>query len=417
MPEEKPDVILLAYYFPPHSTIGAARPYRFYKHLKKAGRRCWIVTASEQPPDAPPDVLFVPDQTAELWSSVERKPLSAMAHAERFVRRYLIPAGIGIAWSIAAAQQCRVIMARNPERKFVVVSTFPPIGVHLAGLLLSFRRAIPWIADFRDPLINPDPELRRYLLANRVAVWLQGVTVRRARGLIANTGQMADLWRRDFPWSRPKIHVIWNGFDPDEQPAAREIPARPYRVLAHAGTLYVGRSPIPIMESLERLRGTDPETRDARLLLIGPVENSTRLDRKFCDRATRQGWLDLRDGMAPKDEAQRLIEEADYLLLLQPQSTVQVPGKLFEYLAVGRPIVALVPRHSAVEDILLKAGVPYVCIYPDEEAEARDQKLLRALRLPSTPVRFSEWFEAQFNAQYQARQLASLVDGVFGNSP
>ena len=417
MLEEKPDVILLAYYFPPDSTIGAARPYRFYKHLKKAGRRCWVVTASQQPPNAPPDVLFVLDKMDELWSSAERKPLSAMAHAERFVRRYLIRAGIGIAWSIAAAQQCRAIIARNPGRRFVVVSTFPPVGVHLAGLLLSFWRAAPWIADFRDPLINLDPELRRYRFTYPIAVWLQGVTFRRASGLIANTEQLADLWRAAFPLFRPKIHVIWNGFDPDAQPAPREIPARPYRVLAHAGTLYVGRSPIPIMESLERLRETEPETRDARLLLIGPVENSTRLDREFCDRAARQGWLDLRDEMAPKDEAQRLVEEADYLLLLQPQSTVQVPGKLFEYLAVGRPIVALVPRHSAVEDILLKAGVPYVCIYPDEEAEERDRKLLRALRFPSTPVRFSAWFETQFNAEYQARQLASLVDGVFGNSP
>jgi glycosyltransferase involved in cell wall biosynthesis len=417
MLEEKPDVILIAYYFPPDSTIGAARPYRFYKYLKKAGRRCWIVTASQQPSNAPPDVLFVLDKTDELWSSPERKPLSAMAHVERFARRYLVPAGIGIAWSIAAAQQCRAIIARNPGRRFVVVSTFPPVGVHLAGLLLSFRRAAHWIADFRDPLINLDPYLRRYLLAHRFAVWLQRFTFRRASGLIANTEQLADLWRGGFSLYRPKIHVIWNGFDPDEQPAPREIPARPYRVLAHAGTLYVGRTPTLIMESLERLRETYPETRDSRLLLVGPVENSARLDQAFCDRAARDGWLDLRDGMAPKDEAQRLIEEADYLLLLQPQSTVQVPGKLFEYLSVGRPIVAVVPRHSAVEYILMKAGVPYVCLYPDDEAEVRDQKLLRALRFPSTPVRFSAWFETQFNAEYQARQLASLVDGVFGNSP
>src|ERR1035437_9339601 len=74
MLEKTPDVILLAYYFPPDSTIGAARPYRFYKHLKKAGRRCWVVTASQQPPNAPPDVLFVLDKKGRRVVAGEEKP-------------------------------------------------------------------------------------------------------------------------------------------------------------------------------------------------------------------------------------------------------------------------------------------------------------------------------------------------------
>ena len=113
-----------------------------------------------------------------------------------------------------------------------------------------------------------------------------------------------------------------------------------------------------------------------------------------------------------KADALRLNEEADGLLLLQPQSDVQVPGKIFEYICIGRPILALVPRESAVEQVLAKSGVPYVCLYSDDEPEIMDQKVLQFLRLPSRSVPYSDWFRNNFNAEYQAAQLASIIGQI-----
>ena len=106
------------------------------------------------------------------------------------------------------------------------------------------------------------------------------------------------------------------------------------------------------------------------------------------------------------------MEEADALLLVQPQSDVQVPGKLFEYICIGRPVLALVPRASAVEAILAKSGIPNVCLYADDAPEAADQKLLEFLRLPNTPTPASEWFRTNFNAEEQTKQLAAIVETV-----
>jgi glycosyltransferase involved in cell wall biosynthesis len=411
----KPDIILIAYHFPPDPAIGSARPYRFYRHLRKSGRRCWVVTAAK-PGGAPlPDVVWVLDRTAGLWDSKTRLPLSVRVQTERFIRRFLVPAGLGIGWSLDAARQCRSIVKENPGRSFVAVSTFPPVGAHLAGLWLRLRGTTPWIADFRDPMISNDPEYLKWPLANPVSARLERFSLGKASGVIANTEQLAGQWREAYPWARQKVHTIWNGFDPDEQPAARPIPPRPYRVLAHAGALYGGRTPGPILESLSRLRETNPEVRDMRVVLVGPAECSAALDPGLCERGASEGWLDVRDRTVPKSEAQQLIEEADYLLLLQPQSAVQVPGKLFEYISVGRPIVAFVPQNSAVEDILGKAGVPYVCIHPDDMIEVRDRKLLEALRFSSAPVRFSDWYADRFNAGYQAGLLAALADGACGD--
>src|ERR1035441_5445616 len=122
----KPDVLLVAYYFPPHQGIGGARPSRFYKYLKRTGFRCHVVTASAQDADSPPDVLFAPDSTASIWESRENKRLSIRAQIERGVRKLFFPGGLGLSWSLAAAQCCRAIIRRNPDRRFVLISSFPP---------------------------------------------------------------------------------------------------------------------------------------------------------------------------------------------------------------------------------------------------------------------------------------------------
>ena len=107
-----------------------------------------------------------------------------------------------------------------------------------------------------------------------------------------------------------------------------------------------------------------------------------------------------------------MLEEADALLLVQPQSDVQVPGKLFEYICIGRPILALVPRASAIEQILQKSGIPHVCIYGDDTATLADQKLVEFLRLPNAASEASEWFRTNFNAEEQTKKLAEIIDLV-----
>jgi hypothetical protein len=143
---------------------------------------------------------------------------------------------------------------------------------------------------------------------------------------------------------------------------------------------------------------------------VGPRYNTAELEYGL-EKTAADGWLQFRDTV-PRQEARRLTAQADGLLLLQPQSAIQVPAKLFEYLAIGRPILALVPRDSAVEYILSRAGVPYRCIYSDDEPEAADRTLQDFLALPSDPVHFNPWFEEQFDGRRQTAELASLFDRI-----
>jgi hypothetical protein len=207
--------------------------------------------------------------------------------------------------------------------------------------------------------------------------------------------------------------VIANGFDPEERSGPRSLPPRPHKTLVHAGAMYGGRNANIVIKALARLRPISPEARHTRVVLLGSVGRQAAIHEAVYAQAQTEGWLDYRPWNAPRSEAARLTEESDFLLLLQPQTALQVPAKLFDYICIGRPILALAPRYSEVERILERAGVPYACIYPSDEPGAVDRKLVEFLRFPSDAVRCSGWFESEFDAAKQSSRLASLMDAVW----
>src|ERR1051326_45364 len=129
-PDGQNDVLILAYYFPPQNASGAQRPYRFHKYLPEFGYAPVVVCGSDKP---------VESAGAEkiIWLS-ER-----MAGVLRFQLR----------WLPSAVREAEQVIRPNPIR--CVVSPFPPLATHLLGAYLQRKYKIKWIADFRDPLFNP----------------------------------------------------------------------------------------------------------------------------------------------------------------------------------------------------------------------------------------------------------------------
>ncbi len=407
----KPHVILIAYHFPPGPEMGAVRPYRFYKYLARMGYPCHVITASAQT-EGNPDVTFLADDLRAIWEGTGEQRKSFKAYQELLVRKVAFPGHIGIRWSIAAAAQCHELVRKFPDEKFVVFSTYPPLGVIPAGLMAYLRDRLPWIADFRDPLSSG---LGDAFVSARQRFWnnqLEARVFRQASAVIANVEGAAEMWRKRYPRAAGKLHVISNGFDPEDAPQAKEIPPRAQKLIVHAGGLYHGRTPNAIVASLARLRvsGTR-EAMAAKILLVGHVDVKTGLDQALYDSAQREGWLEMQ-AQVSRIDAQRLLEEADALLLVQPQSDVQVPGKLFEYICIGRPILALVPQASAIEEILVKSGIPHVCMYGDDGPASADEKLLQFLRMPGAASEASAWFRTSFNVEEQTKRLAQIIDSL-----
>jgi glycosyltransferase involved in cell wall biosynthesis len=410
--KKKPLIILLAYYFSVNDGTGAMRPIRFHKYFERLGYRCTVVTASTIEPPNDMSVIMVPDYLAPFWEQRSKKHLPFSGHVERLIRKIAFPGSTGLVWSIRATECIHEIVEKQGSGNVVVFTTFPPVGVLITGILISLWANIRWIADFRDPLAADEvskffPRAARLWFAR-----LEKITFRLADVVIANTEGAAQWWRLRYPDLRSKLHVVWNGFDPEEPIQAQEIPASEKRTLLHAGQLYAGRNADFILLSLGRLRGKGvPEALHTNVVLLGAVDDGANLTKSLYDHAASEGWLTMLPPV-DKNKALRLTAQSDGLLLLQPQSVSQVPAKLYEYICIGRPILALVPRHSAVEYILERSGIPYVCIYPDSDPDSADRAILQFLKLPSTPVPFSPWFEEQFNGRRQAAEIISIIENM-----
>jgi glycosyltransferase involved in cell wall biosynthesis len=406
----KPHVIMIAYYFPPSPEIGARRPARFHKWLQRMGYRCHVVTAAQQGENSPADVHFIADETYELWDKGRGKR-SLKFYFELLVRQLMFPGHIGIVWSRKAAAQVSRIVREHPDDSFVMFSTYPPLGTLLAGLTVHRKMKIPWIADFRDPmaslLVDDEPAYWRFW-----TLWLEKQVVGNASVMVANTDTAAKAWSERYPWARQKVRALYNGFDPEDCLAPRPIPERSRKIILHAGTFYHGRNPNIVLESMARLREQNaPEAEAAKILLLGTSSNFAGANAPLYERGQREGWLELRDAV-PRPEAEKIIEEADGLLLFQGHSSVQVPGKLYEYICVGRPVLALLLRPSPVEPILEKCGVAHVCVYTDDPPEVADRKLLEFLRLPNTAAPINDWFGGNFNSKVQTEKLAEMIEEI-----
>ena len=397
-------LLIFAYHFPPENAIGALRPYRFYKYLSRLGYRCHVITASDvaQRPDL--DAERVPDPF------VENPRVGLGWQIERAIRKFLMPGVAGSQWSVQAYRVAQRFIDSNPGYRITVFSTFPPIGTHFAGYWLARQRRLPWIGDYRDPVANNSIHKDIGRFNQSVYRKLEGIFLRANDFAIANTDAAQTKLKQNYPNHAARIHLISNGFDPENRLSALPVARPGTKILAHVGELYGGRYVSPILESIERL------TEGGRILpgqllvhLTGPAIPGSIPDPAFMEKAVARGWLHFDPERIAQEAAHRIIQTADCLLLVQPQSVLQVPAKLYEYLQIGRPILAFVPPDSPVERILEKSGVPYCCVYPSATPSELDDSILEFLQLSSQEVKPSQWFEDEFNAQNHAAKVAQLI--------
>ena len=399
-------VLIFAYHFPPENAIGGARPFRVAKYLSRLGYTCRVYTAAEQTGRDDSNTEYVADPF------VAHPGRGLGWHVERAIRKVFLPRELGTRWSYLAFRAARAYIRAHPGVRVTIFSTFPPLGPHLAAYQLACAEGIPWIADFRDPL--PEERIVKGInFPRRAYRWLERAIARRADAVIANTDWAMVRWREKFPNLNGKVQLIWNGFDPEERVQPLPVVSQDCKVLSHVGELYGGRDVTPILESLARLieAGRLPAG-SLRVRLIGPAEAGALPSKEFLCRARAEGWLDLVAEQIPKREALQITRSSHNLLLLQPHSTTQVPGKLFEYLQIGRPILAFIQPNSPADRLLERSGVPYRCVYPGSSPEVIDETVAGFFDLPSAPVSPSPWFQEQFNAELQTQALDALISSL-----
>jgi len=329
----------------------------------------------------------------------------------RFLHR-LLPYNERVDWLPAAIEQS---WAWGYEPSLVaVISTSPPLATHLAAYAFHRRYGVPWVADFQDPLL--DNPFRDRNWARWYDSGLERWIFRRAAVVLANTEPVAELWRRRYPQWSAKIHVLWNGYDPEEAPV-KPRPACAPRLIVHAGSLYGHRRPTAFVRAFSMLvRSGAVQPGQWRVVFAGPVA-----DEPFRECSEELGMLqhgsyvEIRAGQFPKEQLNELIAQASTLLLLDltgRNTSVQLPAKIFDYLRSGIPILAWSPRDSPTRYVLERAGVPYLAVDPEEELHGVALRLRQWLSEPPLPAAPNDWFLTTFDGRRQVAELARLLDSL-----
>jgi glycosyltransferase involved in cell wall biosynthesis len=263
-----------------------------------------------------------------------------------------------IGWLLPAVVAGARIVRR--EKIDVLCSSGRPWTGHLIGCALKKLTGRPLVTDFRDPWMTNPFRLRYSAFRDDVERRLERLVVGSADLIVANTAQLRAEFATRFPDAASKCVELGNGFDPEDyrglsdQASTREAGAR-FR-LVHSGFLYGERDPRSFLEAISLLKAMyGLDGRHLEVELVGPVELPYDLAAYVKDHEL-DSIVRLR-GPVPYQESLERVASSDVAILLQPGTKTQVPSKLYEYVGLGKPILAVAEKESAVSDVMSLHGL------------------------------------------------------------
>ncbi|MBF6607402.1 MAG: glycosyltransferase, partial [Flavobacterium sp.] len=233
-----------------------------------------------------------------------------------------------------------------------VITTGPPHSIHITGMKLREMLPINWIADFRDPwtTIGYHKELKLSDYAAKKHKLLEKKVLNTADQIIVTS----KTTKAEFAKITNKpIEVITNGFDVET--IERQLPDKKFS-LAHIGSLLSERNPEILWRALSEMVETIPEfAADLEIKLIGTVSSDVlKSVQQFSlsDFVNNLGYVSHADAIAHQRRSQLLL----LIEIDSPNTRGIIPGKLFEYMASGRPIVGIGPAGAEFAEIIAETN-------------------------------------------------------------
>ncbi|WP_245605559.1 glycosyltransferase family 4 protein [Thermicanus aegyptius] len=234
------------------------------------------------------------------------------------------------------------LRAIREQKVDLIYSTSGPYSCHLVARRLAHITRLPWVADFRDPWTQ---NMHRSGIAWRewIEERMERSVMREATAITTVTHSFAQNFKAKFPEIR-QIEVIHNGYDPDDYLAIEGEPDPDRLSFAYTGIFYKERNPRLFLRAVAELIDEGRIKRDElRLRFAGIFDYPGYHENE--EAVKNLGLEDIVEvlGYLPHRESLTLLKKSHILLLIgdtAPGSENYIPGKLFEYLAVKRPVLA-----------------------------------------------------------------------------
>lgn len=437
-------ILIVSYLFPPVGGVGVQRALSFAKYLPQCGFEVHVLRArNAAAPLSDPGLLreipaavrvhnaFTPELPfhfrKKVWGLLSgpggaaRAPSSGSGPSlagrcrsllSGAIRRQLTP-DPEVLWVPFATRQARRIIRRHGID--VVLVTAPPFSAFLVGNTL--KQEFPHLklfADFRDDWL-------RFVLADFGFQKSQHV-VRRAEEIERATVELSDRvlfvtrailrnFRERYPDEpEEKFAYLPNGYDPESYRDCRPETRNDGKiVVAYIGSVYKATSPEAFLDAVDEL----------------PEEVRSRIETRFIGRIPEeeQGLFRGRKaavslmGFLPHQEALRQMQRADYLLLTV-NNDFALSGKVYEYMAAGRPILAVSPRGGEVANLIEETSAGW-CADPGDKAGIHSMLSEACRRVHEGRKDFAPDLQAirRYERPRLAAELGKLIDAARSMPP
>lgn len=415
-------VLIVAHSFPPAGGPGVQRTSKFVKYLRGFGWEPVVLTRDDKGlvlrdesliKDIPENVKVI---RLKAWDFTSLNGIWSLPG--KFVSRKLLIPDSERLWQVFGNKKAAEVI--EEENIDLLYTTSLPYSSHLMGLYLKkLYPNLPWVADFRDEWTN-----NPYILDNpynpvRMSIErkMEKKVLRTADCLITNTPVM----HRNFINNNPalplaeKFFTISNGFDEDDFNSIQAAqPDDEHFTITYTGALYGRRKPDTFLDALGQLAAEGTVKRDkVYVKLIGnyKVQQLEQLLEKYkvSDMVHIMPYM-------KHDECVRNMMSSDCLLLIEgagPGAEAFFTGKVFEYLAAGRPILAVIPEKGAAAQVIRETRTGLISDCTDVEATKKNLlKLYNSWlegRNPTDPDRDQI-------AKYSRKTLTSELVKVFSKA-
>jgi glycosyltransferase involved in cell wall biosynthesis len=429
-------VLIITYYWPPSGGAGVQRWLKFVKYLRDFGIEPIIYTHSNGEIPSVDESLMkdVPEGITVLKQPIwepygfykkllgkksnekintgfltEQKKSKQIESFSVFVRgNFFIPDARKF-WIKPSIIYLTDYLSQN--KVDAIISTGPPHSMHLIALGLKKKLPhLPWLADFRDPWTNIDfyKELKLTSWADQKHKKLENQVLTSA-DVVLSIGQTLSEELKEL--GAKHVTTITNGFDQEDLPSTKPVLDQKFTI-AHIGSMTKTRNPKVLWQALGELVKENPDfSAELAIKLVGKADVHVMETIQQFGLEKHLHKIDY----IPHQEV-ILEQQKSHILLLvvnaAPNAKGILTGKVFEYLAAQRPIIAIAPEDGDLASIIdqTKTGK----VFPDqsENCSALKQHLLERFTERNNAYKADPEKYLNYSRKHLTMQLSEVIKEV-----
>lgn len=381
-------LLFITYFWPPSGKATLHWPLKIIKHLREFNWESTVLTTQDDPfshkdesllKEVPPDLNVIKSKSFEPFEIYKRltgkkkdEPLIAsetvssenqsLSHKlSVWIRFNIFIPDARVGWFLSALPKGKEIL--KSDNFNVIVTLGPPHSTHLIGYRLSKKFNLPHIPVLIDPWtdIVYYKSAKRSKTAKRIDNSFEKKVLENANAVVFVTKSTQEDYINKYSFLKDKSNVLYWGFSKDnfeKIPIASSFKEKDQKVIVHAGNIFDYQNPKELWKRIRREINSGKKFRLKFIGTVSPLIKKEILENNLSDVTEYAGFLPY----------QKMLEEllkADYLLVCTTEKR-HLPGKLFEYLRGGKPILAFGDDNEEVETIITEANAGMIFKYDED---------------------------------------------------